>query len=1041
MKFKTVDIVGFRAYAKPGDGHFNFQNKNGEISNFISIYAPNGFGKSSFYDAMEWAITHNISRYIRDSLRSINQGTSKNLNSDIAGQRILRNRYISNNDSSYVDVKATNGFHFKKTVKKPKKGTRDYTYDPSDTNPETKNLIDIFLSQDAIDSFLKEERPELRYDKFMSAFGGADEKYRKKISIMLKLCQKELMNLNSEIKELNEKINTPELNFSIDIVNQTITEINDNLDSNQFSHIDNSFDDLKNIELKTKINKEILATNQKVINLQNSRNELLALNESIPNFLNFKKEIGRLESLLEKLKINKEKILEKEKLKSNTNNLEIDRKKIELDYQDINFLKIRFFEISDFISELKNIRILLKDARDNYEQNKLRVNNINKDLNNFSNLINIENSKRADFEFKLKNIDYQYSLIEQNENFLNINNKKIFDLKDRINKNQVSLNLLQVDLNKYLNLEISDKLIDTEIVLLLNPEREFINNFNNCLETRSNLNDELSDLKYKVDNLNSMSDKLYSLISTVSDIVHESKTDTCPICKTKHESFEKLINQIIDNSSSDLILNSLKKNIFEKENHLNSVNDFIEKGVVYLNGLKSNFITQFEQKKQKISSDILGFNSQIKLLINESENYSSQLNNLKGGMLNLSKEDSIINLNKKISDILLIIKSYENKILSLNSSLINLQKDNDKELAKINNFELQISKIINNDLYNYYLKIKEKYLIPDDFNIKYIEEKLQNLENELNLKKSIYDSCTEKLILVDSFLNDNSNHNSISLLDKDVQQVLQSIKVFSTKCNETISILGKYIDMNAFNIENIPLDLEKALRNIDINISKNQSNILTLQTLEFQISQVLPFIMYWETQREIDEKKLRIVNLELLILKMKSDLNTVKQRLLDKIDVFFYTQLINKIYKKIDPHPTFKDVKFDCVFNEDEKPRLEVYLYEKDSLTPISPSLYFSSAQLNILSLSIFLARALHVEHKGKPVNAILIDDPIQSMDSINVLATIDLLRNISKKFDKQIILSTHDENFHELLKLKIPEHEFGSKFISFSSYGKVIQS
>lgn len=92
------------------------------------------------------------------------------------------------------------------------------------------------------------------------------------------------------------------------------------------------------------------------------------------------------------------------------------------------------------------------------------------------------------------------------------------------------------------------------------------------------------------------------------------------------------------------------------------------------------------------------------------------------------------------------------------------------------------------------------------------------------------------------------------------------------------------------------------------------------------------------------------------------------------------------------------------------------------------------------MSLSIFLARALHVEHKGKPVSTILIDDPIQSMDSINVLATIDLLRNISIKFDKQIILSTHDENFHELLKLKIPESEFGSKFIRFSSYGKVVQ-
>lgn len=113
----------------------------------------------------------------------------------------------------------------------------------------------------------------------------------------------------------------------------------------------------------------------------------------------------------------------------------------------------------------------------------------------------------------------------------------------------------------------------------------------------------------------------------------------------------------------------------------------------------------------------------------------------------------------------------------------------------------------------------------------------------------------------------------------------------------------------------------------------------------------------------------------------------------------------------------------------------------KNNHTPISPSLYFSSAQLNILSLSIFLARALHVEHKGKPVSTILIDDPIQSMDSINVLATIDLLRNISIKFDKQIILSTHDENFHELLKLKIQKVSLDLNLFDLVLMGKLYRT
>lgn len=97
---------------------------------------------------------------------------------------------------------------------------------------------------------------------------------------------------------------------------------------------------------------------------------------------------------------------------------------------------------------------------------------------------------------------------------------------------------------------------------------------------------------------------------------------------------------------------------------------------------------------------------------------------------------------------------------------------------------------------------------------------------------------------------------------------------------------------------------------------------------------------------------------------------------------------------------------------------------------------------MNILSLSVFLANALHAKDKnGAPLDVILIDDPIQSMDSINVLATIDLLRNVSARFDKQIIISTHDENFFGLLKRKIPTDVFGSKFLQLESFGVVSQS
>ena len=51
---------------------------------------------------------------------------------------------------------------------------------------------------------------------------------------------------------------------------------------------------------------------------------------------------------------------------------------------------------------------------------------------------------------------------------------------------------------------------------------------------------------------------------------------------------------------------------------------------------------------------------------------------------------------------------------------------------------------------------------------------------------------------------------------------------------------------------------------------------------------------------------------------------------------------------------------------------------------------------------------------------------------------TGDLLRSICLKFGKQLILSTHDENFFGLLQRKIPSDIFGSKFLQLEKFGVV---
>lgn len=63
MKLKKVEISAFRIYDDPKQATFDFTNSKGEVVDFVSLYAPNGFGKTSFYDAVEWGITNSIDRF------------------------------------------------------------------------------------------------------------------------------------------------------------------------------------------------------------------------------------------------------------------------------------------------------------------------------------------------------------------------------------------------------------------------------------------------------------------------------------------------------------------------------------------------------------------------------------------------------------------------------------------------------------------------------------------------------------------------------------------------------------------------------------------------------------------------------------------------------------------------------------------------------------------------------------------------------------------------------------------------------------------
>jgi exonuclease SbcC len=154
------------------------------------------------------------------------------------------------------------------------------------------------------------------------------------------------------------------------------------------------------------------------------------------------------------------------------------------------------------------------------------------------------------------------------------------------------------------------------------------------------------------------------------------------------------------------------------------------------------------------------------------------------------------------------------------------------------------------------------------------------------------------------------------------------------------------------------------------------------------------------------------------------------------INKHFNKTTINSIYKRISPHPYYEEIDFNVDFNKNGKPYLKISALSNGGDEPIDPLLYMSSGQINVLSLSVFLAKALN-EKKG--LDTIFMDDPIQNLSDINVLSFIDLLRTLTTApHNRQIVISTHDENFFKLLKFKLPEEHYSSRYLELVSFGKL---
>ena len=136
--------------------------------------------------------------------------------------------------------------------------------------------------------------------------------------------------------------------------------------------------------------------------------------------------------------------------------------------------------------------------------------------------------------------------------------------------------------------------------------------------------------------------------------------------------------------------------------------------------------------------------------------------------------------------------------------------------------------------------------------------------------------------------------------------------------------------------------------------------------------------------------------------------------------------VLQSIWSRIDPHPAFRVVSF---VSEMIRGKGQLSTSVRDLIADKQssrPSLVLSSSQMNALAVSVFLA--LNLGMPKLPLSVALLDDPLQSLDDINLLGLVDLFRRT--KDNRQLLVSTHDKRFGDLLSRKLRPTDDGSRTV-----------
>lgn len=702
--------------------------------------------------------------------------------------------------------------------------------------------------------------------------------------------------------------------------------------------------------------------------------------------------------------------------------------RIKRNEKEFNQIKLNFIDLSN-MKDYGFDKIV--EQKKYWENSKIELRSLVLKIDNLQSSMKDLKNENSDIELLLTSKKEKNELSKKKETLLKlygIFEKKQMELANSQNqKDQIEIRLNSLRVEKDENLQKTNVLFEMRL-----PEQigqvtsQQIERLTNIVSDESRLEIEKLLAKYKVSirKLEACQEEIEYVeqneveisrfrTEVTSYLTEHKEACDCPVCHTSFSDWNSLYQNVLNirNEKSKILVD--KRNIFIKEQEL------LQRQYEYSKEKIQNTISKKEEVQNEINVSIMKKQEEV---IKNEQIIKDELAVLKRDFSKISTEIKQTGFIVEIISRENIEKWLQNKENNLNVFYSDKEKQRDKNNTRMGEIQRILTETINKKekLSN------QKEQIQNDVHLfKYIEF-LQNKSENYEIRVDYEQINKRKEELGEQLSADRGQLEGIVALKLDGDELYKRLEIADKKVQEHDKWLKLCDGVSKLSKSSI-LDYESE---VSSQIARNGSSVELLKQVREENSARTYFQDYKTTVKLCEDKK----NKKTIYLEQEKTAHKLyikkKTNLEKSLDKYFSQDGVNEIYKKINPHHTMKNIRYEVDFSEKNEPELKIIVAadENHQGEEYRPEWYFSTAQLNSVAFSSFFSTALMVNDCS--MGTILIDDPIGHFDDMNVLGMADLLRSIIEKSNIQIILSTHEERVFSIIERKISTDYYSSKFI-----------